>query len=664
MYDDAGRLTSTSDALGRVTSYTYDDANRVLTETAPDPDGTGPLAAPVTTSTYDNVGNKLTERDPRGNTTTFAYDGANRLVSTTAPDPDGAGPLSAPVTTHSYDPNGNVVSTVEPRGNVAGANPDDFRTTFTYDAAGRMLTETRADPDGAGTALPPKTTNVYDAVGNLQSVKDGNDHVTAYTYDAAGRILTVTGPDLGVTTYTYDDAGNVLTRRDDNDHTTNFAYDNAGRLASETTPDPDGPGPQAPAVTTYTYDPNGNRLTLTDPNGNASPAPGDGVTTFGYDRANRQTSINFSDATPDVTFTYDAAGNRLTMADGSGTETRTYDALDRLLRVTRGSNTIAYQYDGASNVSRRTYPGNTIVNYTYDPLNRLATAASGSQTTSHVYDVASNLTQTTLPSGNGYLESRVYDRAGRLTEVKSQRGSTILARFVSTLDPVGDPTQVVRTGALSETQSYAYDAADRITGVCFQAGTCPGASDPFIRWTYDRVGNRLSEQRPTGTTAYAHDARDRLLSAGSTSLVYDQNGNQTRKGTRAFTYDLANRLRTTTLGSTTTTYTYDGDDKRVQASTGNSSSSKTNFVWDVSFGLPQVVRENNGSGSLLRRYVYGDRRISLTSSSNTTYYHYDPLGSVANMTSSSGSRRWTYSYEPFGSIRTESAPATALRPTS
>ena len=68
-------------------------------------------------------------------------------------------------------------------------------------------------------------------------------------------------------------------------------------------------------------------------------------------------------------------------------------------------------------------------------------------------------------------------------------------------------------------------------------------SDPFIRWTYDKVGNRLTEQRPAGTTAYTYDARDRLLSAGSTSFAYDQNGNQTQKGTRTFTYDLANRLQ-------------------------------------------------------------------------------------------------------------------------
>ena len=244
--------------------------------------------------------------------------------------------------------------------------------------------------------------------------------------------------------------------------------------------------------------------------------------------------------------------------------------------MTRGSNTFSYQYDAASNVSRRTYPGNTIVNYTYDPLNRLATVANGSQTTSHVYDVASNLTLTTLPTGNGYLESRVYDRAGRLTEVKSQRGSTILARFVSTLDPVGNPTQVARTGAFSETQTYSYDVSDRITGVCLPGGYLPGrrptpsSAGPT---TGSAIGSANSGRR--ARPSYAYDARDRLLSAGSTTFAYDQNGNQTQKGTRSFAYDLANRLKSTTHGSSATTYSYDGEGKRVEATGSGTAAAPT-----------------------------------------------------------------------------------------
>jgi len=357
--------------------------------------------------------------------------------------------------------------------------------------------------------------------------------------------------------------------------------------------------------------------------------------------------------TPDVAFTYDAVGNRLTMTDGQGQETRTYDGLDRLLTVTRGQHTFAYVYDANGNITRRSYPGGTIADYAYDALDRLTSVSSAGQQTSYAYDAASNLVQTTLPSGNGYVETRVYDRAGRLVEVASTKGTSTLARFQLTLDPVGNPLQIVRTGALQQTQTYTYDPNDRLTQVCFQAGTCPGGADPFIRWSYDRVGNRLTEARPSATTSYSYDARDRLLSAGPTSYTYDANGNQLAAGSRTFAYDLANRLKTTTQGSTTTTYSYDGDGLRLQASTGAQASRKTNFLWDVSFGLPQLALERDGTGNPLHRYTYGVQRISMTSGNSTSYYLRDGLGSSANLTSSAGATQWTWSYEPFGSIRTE-----------
>ena len=70
--------------------------------------------------------------------------------------------------------------------------------------------------------------------------------------------------------------------------------------------------------------------------------------------------------------------------------------------------------------------------------------------------------------------------------------------------------------------------------------------------------------------------------------------------------------------------------------------------------MPQVALERDGAGSLQRRYTYGLRRISMTSGSTTRYFHHDPIGSVTNITSSSGSRQWTGSYEPFGVNRTSS----------
>jgi RHS repeat-associated protein len=170
---------------------------------------------------------------------------------------------------------------------------------------------------------------------------------------------------------------------------------------------------------------------------------------------------------------------------------------------------------------------------------------------------------------------------------------------------------------------------------------------------YDPVGNRLTEERPTGTTSYAYDARDRLLSAGSVSYTDDQNGNELSAGTRTFAYDLANRLKQTTQASTTTTYLYDGDGLRAQASTGQQANRTTTFLWDVNGGLPQIAQESDGNGNPLRRYTYGVRRISQTAGNSSSYFLYDGLGSSVNLTSQSGQTQWTWSYEPFGQVRTE-----------
>lgn len=202
--------------------------------------------------------------------------------------------------------------------------------------------------------------------------------------------------------------------------------------------------------------------------------------------------------------------------------------------------------------------------------------------------------------------TRVYDNAGRLTEVENVTGGgSVLSDFVSTLDRVGNPSQIAETiGGATNTIRYGYDASDRLTGVCF-AGACTGGAD--IAWTYDKVGNRLTETRAGGSPiTYGYNALDELTQAGSTGFTYDRNGNELTAGATVYSYDLANRLKTAKIGTTTTTYTYDGDGARLQASTGSQASKKTNFLWHTTFGLPQLALERDGNNALLRRYVYGD----------------------------------------------------------
>jgi RHS repeat-associated protein len=893
-YDAAGNETSVTDANGNKTTNLYDSANHLIQVTGPDPDGpAGPLEAPITKYSYDDAGNRITMIGPRGNcsgcnpanyTTTYAYNQNNQLLSETTP--------KAETTSYSYDANGNLATKVDPRGNVAGCNcASQYTTSYSYDAAGRLLTTT--DP------LGHVTTNHYDAVGNLDWTKDANQHQTNYSYDASGRVLTVTAPDGGLTTYSYYGDGSLHIRKDDNNHLTTYGYDNAGRLTQITAPDPDGNGPLTAPVTTYSYDLNGNRVATTDPNGNATQTTGDGTTSYSYDHADRLKTISYSDSTPAVSYGYDNAGNRTSMSDGAGTVSYGYDNLNRLTSVTRGTDAFSYGYDVAGNLTSRTYPDGTQTTYSYDEDNRLASASSGGNVTSYGYDPASDLTQTTLPAGNGYVETRSYDAAGLLTEVKNANATSTLSDYVSTLDPVGNPTQIVQTGAVNATQTYTYDQNDRITSVCFQAGTCGGSSDPYIRWTYDKVGNRLTEARDTGpnpvNTAYSYNGLDELTqtsaqtvapypgqaqadgaqpywrlgeSSGSsfgssvgsypgtwtgsptlgvpgalggdtdtaatlngtsqygtvanasglnktnnfslelwlkrtknassqavagkpltattksenyaiwldtsndarfevgagtksatvtctahpldtgwhhivgtfasgalkiyydgtlcnsttasfttastnsgtfdigragassyyggnldelalygtaltaaeitdhfskginspttTAYSYDNNGNETQAGSRSFSYDLANRLATTALGATTTTYGYDGDGNRLQTSTGPSASQKINYLWDTNGALPEIAIERDGNSSLLRRYVYGMRRVSMNEGGANYYYGYDMLGSVTNVTSATGATEWTDSYEPFGTLRSETqndagAPANPMK---
>ncbi|MGH9195740.1 MAG: RHS repeat domain-containing protein [Acidimicrobiia bacterium] len=122
----------------------------------------------------------------------------------------------------------------------------------------------------------------------------------------------------------------------------------------------------------------------------------------------------------------------------------------------------------------------------------------------------------------------------------------------------------------------------------------------------------------------------------------------TAQGAKTLGYDLANRLITHTAGSTTTTYSYDGDGKRLEASTGPAAADKTRFLWDVNFGLPQLVEERDGAGAHLKRYVHGLDLISMHTAGKDLYFHKDGVGSVTNVTDASGLPQWSYSYDAFG----------------
>jgi len=680
-YDTRLNPISVTDPNQRTTTFTYDAASNLLTRRAP---------ASLNYAefwTYNARNDVATYRDGRNNVTSFAYDAAGNLITTSAPlstitsfgrDPAGTGLLvsltdprgkvtvftydaqanlnsiTTPlgyVTTMTYDPAGRLLTRVDPRGNVVGGDPAQYTTTYTYDAGDNALSVTDA--------LGNVTSSTYDDVGNQASATDANLRTTTYAYDAANHLASVTDAKNGVTSYAYDDVGNLVTRTDANQHTTTYAYDLAKRLTSTT-------DPMSHAWST-TYDPAGNVATRTDANAN--------TTTFGYDVVNRLTTVTYADpSTPTVTYSYDANGNQLAMIDGAGTEARAYDALNRLTTVTRGTVIFSYGYDAAGNVTSRTYPAQSAQPFVYDNDGRLSTANGATYT----YDAAANPVTTATPDG---LTARyAYDRAGRLLEVAHTSASATLSRFTYALDGIGNRTAMTtREG----TVTYRYDELARLTEACWSPATCPSGppatpltciaciggllsrpmattnpppGETYRTYTYDPVGNRLSEASDLGSTTYAYDNADRLTTVTApgpvvTTYTFDLNGNQTAAGATTFTYDLADRLKTATVVATTETYTYAGDGVRLSASTGAAASQTTKFLWDRNLGLPQVAIERNGSDALLRYYRFGLDLLRQTAGSTTYYYHHDGLGSVADVTSSAGASLTWSEYYPYGLVR-------------
>ena len=106
------------------------------------------------------------------------------MLTETQPDPDGNGPLSAPVTDYVYDADGNLISTT-----LATGSPQETTTTV-YDKMGRAIKT--INPDGT------YTTDQYDPAGNLVATTDAMGRVTQYIYDSHGWQIAVIQPDGGV----------------------------------------------------------------------------------------------------------------------------------------------------------------------------------------------------------------------------------------------------------------------------------------------------------------------------------------------------------------------------------------------------------------------------------------------------------------------------------
>jgi len=93
-----------------------------------------------------------------------------------------------------------------------------------------------------------------------------------------------------------------------------------------------------------------------------------------------------------------------------------------------------------------------------------------------------------------------------------------------------------------------------------------------------------------GTTSYAYDAADELLSQKGPGVnvrySYDRSGNETRAGSTRYPYNLANKLTQLSGASERVSYAYTGDGLAAERSSRNET---TRYVWDTNAALGELA---------------------------------------------------------------------------
>ena len=531
------KAANQSTAVKSQTSFSYNDTSRIVTSTSDlssynDPN---PLKAQMV---YDSFGRIIESREFESATnyivTQTQYDALGRPYKTSRPFRPWQS--ESPVwTTSAFDALGRVISVT---------SPDNSVVSTSY--SGNTFTVT----DAAGKARK----SVADALGRLTSAYEdpnGVNYQTSYAYDCLDNLTTVT---QGVQTRT-------------------FGYDSLKRLTSATNPES--------GTTTYQYDANGNMTQRTDARGV--------VSTYVFDALNRNTSVDYSDSTPDVFRQYDLATKgigRVNQVWQSGAKTSatyidSYDEMGRPLiqrqryetgGVWSGSYQVTQAYNQGGLVTSRTYPSGHTVSYSYDNAGRTSgfTGNLGDGTTRNyatdvTYSPSGGLTRETFGTNTPLYHKLFYNIRGQLFDTRLSsvndlwdwnRGRLILyyssnhiwgqsgtdnngnVRFAETWIPPENAT-LDQADTLIE-DAYTYDSLNRLASVQEQQTSVAGGWGNWQQqfrqqYTIDRYGNRTIDATQTWGTGINNKqftvstANNRLgVPAGQTgAMSYDNAGNLT-----------------------------------------------------------------------------------------------------------------------------------------
>ncbi len=481
-YNGTGDITSIvqtpETGVNITTSFTYDGAQRVKTETLPD--------GKQRTYTY-NYRKLASITDEASNVTNFTFCSVcGKLNGIQAP-------LSKNLSWQ-QDADHRTTGFTDARNN---------QTQYQYGLAGEL--KKTLYPDGSYSIYR------YDNYGRLAETEDTRGNKQQYAYDAAGRVDSLTlvpysgSPATIDYNYRVDDLISSVT---DEVGTTTYSY-TSGRRISGVSYDWSTSGLTNTQTVLYTYNPDSTLDSMEWKDGATIVVSWD----YGYDGAGRTTSVanSFGETT---SYTYDGVGKMKTQANQNGTSaTYTYNQQrgwpTQILHKAGTTPFASYDlaYDGGSNtVGNLTgvteLDGSTMA-YTYDALFRLTGETrngTGAYTQSYTYDLAGNVTQT---NGSAFAS---YDSANKVTSLS---GGSI------SYDTDGNVTGVSSTNIPSTTISW--DARNRLRR--------QQTSADDLTYEYDASGKRVLKfltDSPSTKTFYVFSGTGLIgeITSGSPTYAY------------------------------------------------------------------------------------------------------------------------------------------------
>ncbi len=362
------------------------------------------------------------------------------------------------------------------------------------------------------------------------------------------------------------------------------------------------------------------------------------------------------------------------MCDAAGAEAWSFDAMGRQLTDRRSTNGVSkntsYPYNLDGSVATAAYPSGRTITYQPGGAGRPLWAKDVGNSVNYVTGACGPTSDgvcyapqgapASLQNGANLVSTFYYNTRLQPCRVSVKSSGTAPGSCADTTNlgnvldftygfnlgtaDNGNVSAITNNRDTARSQTLSYDTLNRIATAQTTATTGTNCWGETFR--YDIWGNLLSIGAVTGYTGCTQENLSVSVTAQNqiSGFTYDAAGNLTTvppPGGASYTYDAENRM-TSAAG---VTYTYDGDGKRVQKSTGR-------LYWYGMGGDP--LAESDAAGTITDEYIFfGGKRIARRklAAGDVNYYFGDHLGTARVITDATGNVLDDSDFYPFGGER-------------